>query len=141
MAQEVTALKRKENAMILERELEFRGSRGSGKLITLFDSGSTYSCISPEKAEALEQSLPLPEPIDVETASAGVFINISKITHRAPLDFYLNDLRLTDEFMVVPGLSEDAIIGATTLQKWKIKLDFERDQIITDPRAAKLKLI
>jgi hypothetical protein len=138
MAQEVTLLKRKGNAMILERELEFRGSRGSEKLITLFDSGSTYSCISLEKAEALEQSLPLPEPIDVETASSGNFI---RITHRAPLDFRLNDLRLTDEFMIVPGLSEDAIIGATTLQKWRIKLDFEHDQIITDPRAAKLKLI
>jgi len=138
MAQEVTALKREGNAMILERELEFRGSRGSEKLMALFDSGSTYSCISPEKAETLEQSLLLPEPIDVETASADVFI---RITHRTPLDFYLNGLRLTDEFMVVPGLSEDAIIGATTLQKWKIKLDFEHDQIITDPRAAKLKLI
>jgi hypothetical protein len=138
MAQEVTVLKRRGDAMILERELEFRGSRGSEKLITLFDSGSTYSCISPEKAEALEQALPLPEPIDVETASAGNFI---RITHRTPLDFRLNDLRLTDEFMIVPGLSEDAIIGATTLQKWRIKPDFEHDQIITDPRAAKLKLI
>jgi hypothetical protein len=49
MAQEVTALRLEENAMILERELVFRGSRGSEKLITLFDSGSMYSCISPEK--------------------------------------------------------------------------------------------
>jgi len=124
--------------MILERELEFRGSRGTEKLNTLFDSGSTYSCVSPEKAEALEQSLPLSDPIDVETASKGAFLRISYATR---LDFYLNGLRLTDEFMIVPGLSEDAIIGATTLQKWKIKLDFEHDQIITDPRVAKLKLI
>jgi len=138
MAQEVTALKHEGGAMILERELEFRGSRGSAKLNTLFDSGSTYSCVSPEKAEALEQSLPLSEPIDVETASKGSFLRINSATR---LDFYLNGLRLTDEFMIVPGLSEDAIIGATTLQKWKIKLDFEHDQIITDPRAAKLKLI
>ncbi len=124
--------------MIIERELEFRGSRGSENLRTLFDSGATYSCIPPEKADALEQSLPLPDPIDLKTASTGNFI---RATHRAPLDFYLNGLRLTDEFMIVPGLSEDAIIGATTMQKWKIKLDFEHDQVITDPRAAKLKLI
>jgi hypothetical protein len=43
--------------------------------------------------------------------------------------------------MVVPGLSEQAIIGATTMQKWKIKLDFEHDQVTVDPRAAKLKLV
>lgn len=138
MAQEVTALKRKGDAMILERELEFRGSPGSERLITLFDSGSTYSRISLEKADALEQSLSLSGPIEVETASKGAF---NHITQASRLDFYLNDLRLTDEFMIAPGLSEDAVIGATTLQKWKIKLDFEHDQIITDPRAAKLKLI
>jgi hypothetical protein len=57
------------------------------------------------------------------------------------LDFYVNGLRMTDEFMVVPNLSESVIIGATTLQKWKIKLDFEHDTIIIDPRVAKLKLL
>ena len=42
--------------------------------------------------------------------------------------------------MVVPGLSEEAIIGATTMQKWRIKLDFEHDEIITDARANRLIL-
>lgn len=124
--------------MLIERELEFRGSRGKAELRALFDSGATYSCISPDRVGELEQSLKLPEPIDVETASVG---NILGITHRVPLDFYLNGLRLTDEFMIVPGLSEDAIIGATTLQKWKIKLDFEHDEVVVDPRVAKLKLM
>lgn len=64
-----------------------------------------------------------------------------RISHSTRLDLYLNGFRLTDEFMIVPGLSEEAIIGATTLQKWKIKLDFEHDEVIVDPRVAKLKLI
>lgn len=55
-------------------------------------------------------------------------------------DFYHNDIRLSDEFMVVPGLSEEAIIGVNTLQKWRIKLDFEHDTIIIDPKVAKLIL-
>lgn len=124
--------------MLIERELEYAGSLGETKLMTLFDSGATYSCISPDKVGFLEQSLKLPKPLDVETASSG---SLLRITHRVPLDFYLNGLRLTDEFMIVPGLSEEAIIGATTLQKWKIKLDFEHDEIIVDPRVAKLKLV
>src|SRR5215213_4654241 len=113
--------------MLIERDLEFEGSRGQTTLATLFDSGATYSCISADKIGLLEQSIKLPKPIDVETASVG---NILRITHRAPLDFYVNGLRLTDEFMIVPGLSEEAIIGATTMQKWKIKLDFENDEVI-----------
>ncbi|MFH0958365.1 MAG: hypothetical protein V1897_06640 [Pseudomonadota bacterium] len=31
--------------------------------------------------------------------------------------------------------------GATTMQKWKIKLDFESDKIILDRRLATLKLL
>ena len=30
-------------------------------------------------------------------------------------------------FLVVPNLSEEAITGAATLQKWRIKLNFEDD--------------
>jgi len=54
------------------------------------------------------------------------------------LDFYVNDILLSDEFLVVPNLSEEVIIGAATLQKWRIKLDFEHDQVMVDARPAKL---
>ena len=40
------------------------------------------------------------------------------------LDFEINDVRLSDEFMVVPYLSEEVIIGVTTMQKWRIKLHY-----------------
>jgi len=52
-----------------------------------------------------------------------------------------NDILLSDEFLLDPGLSEEAIIGAATLQKWRIKLDFEHDQVIVDPKVAKLQRI
>jgi len=124
--------------MLRERDLTFRGSKGQAELHALFDSGATYSCIRPDLAERLAITDALPDPLDVETASEGNFIRIQST---ARLEFLLNGLRLSDEFMVVPGLSEQAIIGATTMQKWRIKLDFETDEILTDPRAAKLKLI
>jgi len=124
--------------VIIERTLEFRGSKGRANLMALFDSGATYSCVNASDVDGLANREPLPDPIDVETASDGNFI---RIVHRVGLDFYLDGLRMTDEFMVVPNLSESVIIGATTMQKWKIKLDFEHDTIILDPRVAKLKLV
>ena len=123
--------------MVIVRPLDIRGDKGRAELKTLFDSGSTYSCVSPETAATLGTSLNLPDPIEVETAGKGHFIRIEQ---RVPLDFYLNGLRLTDEFMVVPGLAEEAVIGATTMQKWKIKLDFEHDEVVTDPRAHRMIL-
>ena len=74
----------------------------------------------------------------LSTASEGHYIEIKE---RVTLDFYINDVLLSDEFLVVPGLSEEAIIGAATLKKWRIKLDFEHDQVIVDPKVAKLQLI
>ena len=44
-------------------------------------------------------------------------------------------------FMLIPDLSEETIIGATTLQKWRLKLDFEHDEVIIDPRVTKLRLL
>lgn len=123
--------------MILIRTLHFEGSQGSFELNALFDSGATYSCLRPDLAAKLGRLDAMPRPLNIETASAGNYIRIES---RVTLDFYLNDLRLTDEFMVVPGLSEEVIIGATTMQKWKIKLDFEHEAIITDPRAARMIL-
>ena len=127
-----------EAVMIIERELEFRGSKGRRNLLALFDSGATYSCINSSDVDGLANRERLPDPLDVETASDGNFI---RIVDRVGLDFYVDGLRMTDEFMVVPNLSESVIIGATTMQKWKIKLDFEHDTIILDPRVAKLKLV
>jgi hypothetical protein len=36
------------------------------------------------------------------------------------LNFYLDGYRFSDEFMLIPGPSESAIIGAATLQKWRM---------------------
>ena len=43
--------------------------------------------------------------------------------------------------MLVPELSEPVIIGAKTLQAWRMKLDFEREQVVVDPRVTKLRLL
>lgn len=119
---------------IIKLPLHFEGSQGEKTLYCLFDSGATFSCMSPESAEGLENPIKLNRPLDIATASEGHYI---KITERVTVDFYYNDIRLSDEFMVIPGLSEEAILGVNTLQKWRIKLDFEHDTVIIDPKVAK----
>jgi len=63
------------------------------------------------------------------------------------LDFHLNGYRFSDEFMlgsgngVIPGLSQQLVIGAATMRKWRFKLDFEADEVIIDPRLTRLRLL
>lgn len=53
----------------------------------------------------------------------------------------MDDVLLSDEFLVIPNLNEEVIIGAAPMQKWLIKLDFEHDKAIVHPKVAKLQLI
>ena len=124
--------------MIIRIPLRFEGSKGDRTLYALFDSGATYSCIAEENVEDLEEKLKLHTPLRLATASESTFMEINYTTR---LDFYHEEVRLSDEFLVVPGLSEEVIIGAATMQKWRLKLDFEHDRVIVDPAVAKLILI
>lgn len=123
---------------VLKLPLLFVGSKGEKHLYTLFDSGANLSCINPDYVDGLETKQSLGKVRKLATASEGMYIEIK---HRVTLDFYIDDVLLSDEFLVVPNLSEEAIIGAATLQKWRIKLNFEDDRVEVDPKVAKLQLI
>ena len=120
--------------MIIKIPVRYEGPNGDKVLHTLFDSGSLYSCIHPDHVNDLGEAAKFRTPIEVETAAAGsdLFIN-----ERMAVDFFIQDIHLTDEFMVVPGMTEDAIIGALTMQKWRLKLDVEHDIVVIDPRVAR----
>lgn len=120
--------------MILKLPVRFEGTKGEKILYTLFDRRATFSCIHPDHAEEIADPQKMITPLEVATASQGTYL---KISERITPDIYINDIRMSDEFMVVPNLSEDAIIGVTTLQKWRIKLDFEHDTVIIDPKITK----
>jgi predicted aspartyl protease len=123
--------------MIIKIPISFTGSKSEEKLYAFFDTGSTYSCIRDDIAEKMGNLDKLPEPMYFSTASENQYL---KVENGMRLNFEINDVTLSDEFMVVPRLSEEAIIGVTTMQKWRIKLDFEHDTVIVDPRVAKLIL-
>lgn len=122
---------------ILYEEVELVGTKGQTKENALFDTGASYSIIQEELASTLADFIPLDIPMRFETAKSG---DILQATHRIVLTFLLGGYRLSDEFIVISNLSERVIIGVLTLQKWKIKLDFEHDQVIVDPRAGRLML-
>lgn len=123
---------------IIEKPIKLVGSKGEAEVVAIFDSGSTYSCIKPELAEELEIVLNLPEPMEFGYAEEKRKLTA---TRRVSLNFYIDGYRFSDEFMLIPELSEPVIIGAATLQKWRIKLNFETDEVIIDPRVTKLRLL
>jgi hypothetical protein len=123
---------------IIKIPMLYVGSKREKYLYTLFDSGANLSCINPEHLNGIESPIRLGRIRRLATASEDHYIEIKE---RVWLDFYINDVLLSDEFLVVPNLSEEAIIGVATMQKWRIKLDFENDKVIVDPKVARHQLI
>jgi predicted aspartyl protease len=123
---------------IIKHPLLYSGTEGEKYLYTLFDSGANLSCIHPDHADGLALPQHLGRTRRVSTASETHFIVIE---YRITVNFYINDLELSDEFLIVPGLTEEVIIGAATMQKWRIKLDFEHDCLIVEPRVTKMQII
>jgi Retroviral aspartyl protease len=119
---------------IIKIPIRYEGSKGETVLYTLFDSGATFSCISVAYAAELANLEKMRHPMEIATAAKDTYLRIENVIR---LDFYYNDIRLSDEFLVIDNISEDVILGANTLQKWRIKLDFEHDTIIVNPKVAK----
>lgn len=127
--------------MILEQDVTLIGSLGRRRCRALFDSGASYSLIRPDIAEAIGTLEPLPDPENwiFETARQG---ELMPATHAVRLNFRFDDSEqnFTDEFIILPGCSEELIVGATTMQKWQIKLDFEAETITYRKTASRLRV-
>lgn len=123
---------------VIQKSITLEGSVGSTEAQALFDSGATYSCINPDIARKLGHVEPLRRPLTFGTARNG---DTMTATEAIRLDFYYQGYRFSDEFVLIPDLSEQVLIGAATLQKWRFKLDFENDEVIIDPRVTKLRLL
>jgi hypothetical protein len=114
------------------------GSKGEKKLRALFDSGADLSCIHPDCVKDLETPVHMGRIRHLKTANTG---HLLEVKERVGLDFVIDDIVLSNEFLIIPGLSEEAIIGVATLQKWRMKLDFEHDRVIINPRLGRLQLV
>lgn len=124
---------------LLSKPVLLAGSKGKREVNAFFDSGASYTCISASCAAKIAHLEKLSEPMEFTTADADTTV-VAK--YRIAVDFYFSDTprRFTDELVVIDGLSEELIIGAATMQKWKIRLDFDSEEVIYDKKMHKLRI-
>jgi hypothetical protein len=117
--------------------IRLSGSKGDKNVDALYDSGASVSFLKKSIAESVEMITPLPIVYTAKTAKNGETIEISEAVR---VDFYVGNIRLSDEFFITEDLTEDAIIGAATMQKWRLKLDFENDKVLIDPQVTVMRI-
>lgn len=112
------------------------GDKGERDFSALFDNDSSESFIRKELAKEIATVLKLSAPNEFEMGSGNLLVEEST----GILAVKVESFNLFWHFLVVPDLTEEVIIGADFLQRWKIKFDPENERIIIDGKALKLKL-
>ena len=123
--------------MPIKLPILFAGSTSKAILDTLFEPNNTYSFIREDLAEKLGLIYRFRDPRSFNIAPFRLLTTTKDVIC---LSFTINNLRLRDEFMIIPGLPEDVIFGDTTIRKWGMKLDFDNNAVIIDPRVAEFML-
>lgn len=121
---------------LIYKEVVLRGDKGERRFRALWDNGSSESFIRRDLAESVGTILKLDAPREFEMGRG--ILSVEEST--GILSVQVEGYSLFWHFPVVPDLSEELIIGADFLQRWKIKLDPESERIIIDPKSLKLKL-
>jgi len=138
----VPSIPREESTVsVLEHEVTIIGTKGKARCRALFDSGASYSIVRREIAERIGQVQPLPDPSEwvFETAKPGDYVQAAG---NLILEFRFDDskARFSDEFVVFDELSEELIVGAPTMQKWQIRLDFTTETVEYRKTAQRLRV-
>ena len=123
---------------VLYHRIKLSGSKDEFETEALFDGGATYSVIRKDIVEKLENLTKMRIPLKFRTAKEGAELTA---TEKVVLDFYIDNTRFSDEFIVIENLDEEVIIGAKTMQSWRFKLDYENERVLFDPKVTKLIII
>lgn len=123
---------------LIQQTTLISGDRGSVNARALYDTGASLSFIRRDLAEQVGVPVRLPRPMRFEMGRVGEF---REVRDQIALTFAVSEIPLLDSFLVADDLSEEAIVGARTMQKWGIRLDPEHERVIVDPKVARLKFV
>lgn len=121
---------------LIYKDVLLKGDKGGKGFNALLDNGASESFIRRDLAQQIATISKLSIPREFELGKGILLVEESTPI----LDVEVDGFRLFWHFLVVPDLSEELIIGADFLQRWKIRLDPEKEKIIIDEKALKLKL-
>lgn len=103
----------------------------------MWDNGASESFIRRDMAEKVGTVIKLGAARQFEMGKGMLLVEEST----GIIDVKVEGYSLFWHFLCVPELSEQLIINAGSLQRWKIRLDPENATLIFDPKALRLKLV
>jgi len=123
---------------LIIKDIELIGDKGKRKLEALFDTGASRSFIKRRIAKEIATVIKLPH---LYTFTLGDGAGKIESQEEVVLDMKIKGYSLLAHFIVIDRLARDFIVGADTLQIWKIKLDPENEDVLIDKKALEMILV
>ncbi len=123
---------------LIIKKITVEGDKGKTTISTLFDTGASASFIRRDIAKNIATIVKLPTSYKFVQGDGKHEITVQNCIN---VNLTINDVTVFQQILVTDELSEELIIGADTLQHWKIKLDPEHEDVIIDKKVLELKLV
>jgi len=122
---------------LIIKKVKIAGAKGSATVEALFDMGASACLIKRSLAEKVATITTIPKKWRFTLGDGQGTLQTNEFVQ------LVITIKKTDFFhpaVVVDRLADDLIIGADFLQRWKIKLDPEAEEVIIDKKALRLLL-
>ena len=121
---------------VIRKNLPLLGRRKQREIECLFDTGASSSFIRPSLVQVLGLSTAdLPKPLRIRLGKG-----LTQVSQIAAVMIRLNGATLADTAYVMPGLTEDYVLGAEFLERYDIRLDPKRRRLLL-PSKRRLSVI
>lgn len=115
---------------LIRKKLPFVGRRRKRGVECLFDTGASSSFIRPKLVRELElPTANLLRPLRIRLGRGS-----TRVSQLAAVIIRLNGVTLADTAYVMPGLSEEYVVGSDFLERYDIRLDPKRRRLILPPK-------
>jgi len=123
---------------LIIKKVKIAGDKGSTTVEALFDTGASACFIRRSLAKKVATITSVPKRRIFTLGDGKRTLQTNEFVQ---LDITLKRTVFFHPAVVVDQLADDLIIGADFLQRWKIKLDPETEEVIIDKKALELKLV
>lgn len=121
---------------VIRKRLSLVGPRRRTEAQCLVDTGASSSFIRPELVQRIGLSTArLPRPLRIRLGRGS-----RRVSELAPIMIRLNGATLADAAYVMPGLTEEYVLGAEFLERYDIRVDPKRRRLLL-PGKRRLALI